>query len=438
LSRQTTIKRPATVEGAGLFDGRPCRLRVLPAEADAGIAFVRTVAGGKEVRIPCSVENLLRRERRTALTNGEAAVATVEHVLSALVGLGIDNALVEVDAEEVPSIDGSPLPFVEAVAEAGLRELDAPREVYTIEEPLVVTRGEGSIAALPAPGEGLEILYELDYPQTPAIGRQVFAFSLGRGDYAAQVAPARTFLLEEEADLLRSQGLGAHLTPKDLCVIGADGPIDNELRFVDEPVRHKVADLIGDLALVGRPLSGRIVATHSGHELNHALARRLREAIDEQEAGRKLVSQEVAMDIRKVMRILPHRYPFLMIDRVLEMEGGRRAVAIKNITINEPYFQGHYPGQPVMPGVLILEAMAQLSGLLLSQELERTGKVGILLSMDRVKMRRPVRPGDQLILESEAIRVRARTGHCRCRARIGKDVAAEAEIKFMIVDPEPV
>jgi len=228
------------------------------------------------------------------------------------------------------------------------------------------------------------------------------------------------------------------LTYKDIPVIGPDGPIDNELRFDNEPVRHKLADLIGDLTLAGRPLSGRIVACRSGHSLNHALAMRIQEAIDISERSDAMAAKAPPMDIHKILRLLPHRYPFLMIDRVIEMDGDRRAVGIKNVTINEPFFQGHYPGHPIMPGVMTLEAMAQLSGLLLSRQLEHAGKVAVLLSMDRVKMRRPVRPGDQLILEAETIRVRSRTGHCRCLARVGDEIAAEAEIKFMLVDADGV
>ena len=421
----------------GLFAGRSCRLTFLPAQADSGLVFIRNTGDDESVRIACDVSNLADRSHRTSLTAGDAVVETVEHVLSAVAGLGIDNLTIELDADEAPSPDGSPLPFVQALDEAGIVELDAPRRTFAITDPIVVSDEEGSLAALPgSDDECLDILYELDYKDAPAVGKQFFSFALGRGDYAAEIAPARTFVLESEAEQLQARGIGRHLTHKDIPVIGADGPIDNALRFVNEPVRHKLADLIGDLALVARPLSGRIVACRAGHALNHALAGRIQEAIDVAERTGALASKTSPMDIQKILRLLPHRYPFLMIDRVIEMDGDRRAVGIKNVTINEPFFQGHYPGQPIMPGVLTLEAMAQLSGLLLSRRLEHTGKVAVLLSMDRVKMRRPIRPGDQLVIEAETIRVRTRTGHCRCFARVGDEIAAEAEIKFMLVDAE--
>jgi UDP-3-O-[3-hydroxymyristoyl] N-acetylglucosamine deacetylase/3-hydroxyacyl-[acyl-carrier-protein] dehydratase len=261
------------------------------------------------------------------------------------------------------------------------------------------------------------------------------AFRLGDDDYAAQLAPARTFVLKHEAEQLQAQGVGPHLTPKDVLVMGDDGPIDNELRYPDEHVRHKICDLIGDLALFGQRLRGRVVAYKSGHELNHELVRRLVEQCAAQERSRQTI-REPLLDIRHILRLLPHRYPFLMIDRVIELQGDRKAIGIKNVTINEPFFQGHYPGQPVMPGVLVLEAMAQLSGVLLSRRLDNTGKVAMLVSMDRVKIRRAALPGDQLIIEAESLHIRSRTGHCKCRAMIGEHLVAEAEIKFMLVDED--
>jgi UDP-3-O-[3-hydroxymyristoyl] N-acetylglucosamine deacetylase / 3-hydroxyacyl-[acyl-carrier-protein] dehydratase len=437
LSQQKTIREPAIVQGRSLFSGAESRVRFLPAPEGAGLAFVRDDLPSPQ-RIPCRVEQVAKRARRTSLAAGGTNVETVEHVLSAVWGCGIDNLAIEVNAEEPPSPDGSPLPFAQALLRAGLQEQQAEQEVFVIREPVNVRDGDAMLAALPGPADCLEIIFDLDDPRMPSIGRQVIGFRLGKDDFISQIAPARTFLLEQEAAEQQARGFGRHLKPSDVLVMTPTGPMgDNTLRFPDEHARHKVADLIGDLALLGKRLRGRIVAYKSGHELNHALVRSLLEGVALR-ARAEVLAGEPVMDIRKIMRLLKHRYPCLMVDRVIRMEADRHAVAIKNVSINEPYFQGHYPGQPIMPGVMILEAMAQLSGILLSQRLEHTGKIAVLLSMDRVKMRRAVRPGDQLVLEAEALHVRTRTGHCRCRAYVGADMAAEAEIKFMLVDDEPV
>jgi UDP-3-O-[3-hydroxymyristoyl] N-acetylglucosamine deacetylase/3-hydroxyacyl-[acyl-carrier-protein] dehydratase len=251
------------------------------------------------------------------------------------------------------------------------------------------------------------------------------------------MAPARTFLLEPEAREFQARGLGAHITPADLLVIDADGPIKNAYRFPNECVRHKIVDLIGDLMLVGRPVVGRVVAYKSGHALNQQLVRKLYEAVQQQERMDRFGTDAI-LDIRRIQKILPHRYPFLLVDKIIEVEGDTWIKGVKNVTFNEQFFQGHFPSTPIMPGVLIVEAMAQVSGLLFAQRLEHTGKLAMLLSMDNVKLRKPVVPGDQLILTAETVRLRRRTAHCRCQAMVGDIVAAEAEIKFILVDDEKV
>jgi UDP-3-O-[3-hydroxymyristoyl] N-acetylglucosamine deacetylase/3-hydroxyacyl-[acyl-carrier-protein] dehydratase len=437
-ARQKTISREVSFTGPGLFSGEPATLTFAPAEADAGITFVRE-QDGKVATIPALVENVLKRPRRTCLRNGTLFVETVEHCMAALSGLGIDNAIVKVSGGtigELPAGDGSSQMFVDAIRDAGVREQEAVLEPLVINKPVQVSLGDATLAALPGPTDKLEILYEFE--AAPPIGRQTYSFRLGDDDFIQQLAPARTFVFEQEANELRSRGLGKHLTPKDLLVISPSGPIDNAFRFPDECVRHKILDLIGDLYLVGRPIRGRLVAHKSGHELNHMLARRLVQQY-ENVTREQLLSRDAVMDIRAIQRILPHRYPMLLVDRVLEVTPDEtKAVGIKNVTFNDVFFQGHYPGTPIMPGVLIVEAMAQLGGLLLSQKLEHTGKLAVLLSMDKVKMRQPVVPGDQLILEAVAVRVKSRTGHVRCKAFVHDKMAAEADIKFMLVDAEPV
>jgi len=435
LKAQQTIDRPVELSGRGLFTGQSVTVRFKPAAPNSGITFVRTDQG-RPVRIPAAVGNVTKRSRRTSLRNGAVAIETVEHCLSACAGLGIDNLEAELNNCELPAMDGSCREYVERLSEAGFKPQGAQRKFCRINQPVRVADEEAELVAFPGSEDRLRIIYELDYTQYQAIGHQMLRIDLDPEVFRTEIAPSRTFLLREEAEQFRAAGLGGHLTYQDLLVFDRDGPIDNPLRFDDECVRHKILDLIGDLALLGRSVCGTIYARKSGHALNHELVRKLMEQAQTEELARR--SSEPVLDIRRIQRALPHRYPFLLIDRIIEMEGTRRAVGIKNVTINEEFFQGHYPGQPIMPGVLIIEAMAQLAGILLSQELEHKGKIAVLLSMDRARFRRPVVPGDQLILEATTLRVKSRTGHVRCSARVGDALVAEATIKFMLVDADPV
>lgn len=434
VTKQRTLAGAATISGRGLFTGAAVTATLRPAEPDTGFVFIRTDLPGSKP-VPGRVEYVVPRPRHTTLQRGEAVIETTEHCLSGLVGMGVDNAVIELDASELPSGDGSATPFAEAVAAAGLTEQDAPRRPIVITEPITVRDGDAMIAAMPTVGDGMDLLYDLDYGEASPLGRQIHAYTLESDTFRTKIAPARTFALQHEAEAMRDKGLFKHVSLKDALVIGADGPIENAYRFEDEPVRHKLLDLIGDLALVGRPIKGRILASKSGHALNHQLARALVD-LGRQPVERSTNLPTPAMDIRQIMRLLPHRYPMVLVDRVLEMDGDRRAVGVKNVTINEPFFQGHYPGVPIMPGVLIVEAMSQLSGLMLSQKLERTGKVAVLLSLDRVKIRRPVVPGDQLVMEAEATRATARIGDVQCRAFVAGKLVAEARVRFMMVDAE--
>lgn len=430
---QQTIAKIATLSGRGLFTGEPATVTFRPAPANHGVVFVRTDLGG--VRIPATIAHVEAQPRRTSLKCGTGSVATCEHCLSALAALNIDNILIEIDGPELPGLDGSAKPYLDAFGQAGVQACDAPRQRLTIHEPLVAQMDGAMIAALPSDEPGLQVLYDLDYGKENAIGRQVRTFNFSNGDYAEQIAPARTFILESEARELRAAGIGRHLTPQDVLVLTRDGPLGgNQFRFKDEPVRHKIIDLIGDLYLLGMPIQGRIVAYRSGHALNHALVRQLLDKYRQQR--RRETAGAAVLDIRKLSRILPHRYPMLLVDRVTEIEGTERIVGIKNVTMNEPFFQGHYPGTPIMPGVLVVEAMAQLSGVLIGQSMEHAGKLAVLLSLDKVKLRKPVTPGDQLILEARTVRVRSRIAQMECKAFIGEELAAEAEIKFMLVDDD--
>ena len=431
--QQHTLKSPAALAGRGLFTGAESTITLHPAEPDEGISF-RRIDLEDSPRIPARIDYVVDRPRRTTLQIGTASVDTVEHLLSALSGMGIDNAAIDVSGPEIPVCDGSADAFVAAIRDAGIVEQDAVRHPLIVTEPITVRDGDAMVAALPSDSGETEMMYVLDYGPGAVIDRQIHTFSVSPSLYIEQIAPARTFSTRQEAEAMWNRGMFKHLTPRDMLVIDESGPMDNRYRFDNEPVRHKVLDLLGDLSLLGRPIQGRIVAVRSGHALNHKLTRELLEVARRADAleGRL----EPAMDIKSIMRLLPHRYPMILVDRVLEMEGDTRAVGVKNVTINEPFFQGHYPSTPIMPGVLIVEAMCQLAGLMLSQKLERTGKIAVLLSLDRVKLRKPVTPGDQLVIETEAIRAGARYGDVQCRSFVGGELVAEARVKFLMVDAE--
>ncbi len=437
MSVQRTIENPVEVSGRGLFTGVESTVRFTPAAPYSGITFVR-VDQAKPVRLAAHVENVSKRARRTSLRNGTVTIETIEHCMSACAGLGIDNLEIELTGDELPAVDGSSMPYVESLRKAGICEQSAKRNDYLITDVIRVTDGDAELIALPPldpDTQNLEIYYDLDYGTSGPIGRQILALEITPEHFISDIAPARTFVLEREAEMLREAGLGKHLTYSDVVVFGPEGPIDNQLRFPNECVRHKILDLIGDLYLLGQRIVGRIHARKSGHALNHELVRAIKDKIRATELSASLL-EPPALSIHRVQRILPHRYPFLMIDRVLELEGTKRAVAIKNVTINEPFFEGHYPGQPIMPGVLIIEALAQIGGILLSQELEHKGKIAVLLSLDKVKFRRPVYPGDQLVLTAESIRVTPRGGHVQCSASVANERVAEASIRFAMKDAD--
>jgi UDP-3-O-[3-hydroxymyristoyl] N-acetylglucosamine deacetylase/3-hydroxyacyl-[acyl-carrier-protein] dehydratase len=432
---QHTVGGEAVIRGKGLLTGEDAHVVIKPAPANHGIVFVRTDLTPNVV-IPAHVSNVTERARRTTLKSGEVTIETVEHCMSALAGLRIDNAVIEIAGQELPCGDGSASPFVEPLLEVGTVEQSAPRRVFRVTKPIIVEDGDAMLAAFPTQDDEFKVVFDLDYGRNAhRIKRQTQSFVSGNGEYLHEIAPARTFSLAEEARALWERGMCRHLTPADVLVIGDDGPIDNAYRFDNEPVRHKVLDLIGDLYLIGGEINARFVAHASGHSLNRRICLRILEQ-DEAERRKRSATQGCELSIRAIQRIMPHRYPMLLVDRVVEMDGDRRAVGVKNVSINEPFFQGHYPGTPIMPGVLIVEAMAQLGGLLMSQKLEHTGKIAVLLSLDKVKLRKPVTPGDQLILVAESIRATSRTGALNCRAYVGEKLAAEAQIRFMMVDAE--
>ena len=431
---QKTIEKEVTISGKGLFGGVDANVRFLPTTADTGIVFVRTDTP-VPVKIPATVESLTEANRRTALGKGDVTISTTEHCLAAVYALGIDNLVIEVEGPELPGLDGSAAQYYNLLKEAGIADLGKEADVFVVTDPICVSDGEMSIYALPDAEGKYTVSFDLDYEEVEPIGKQLFSCEITPEMFIEQVAPARTFLLEQEAVQFKEMGIGSHLTPEDVLVIGDDGPLNNSFRFDDECVRHKVLDIVGDLALAGVRINGKIFATRSGHNLNQQLAQRISE-LNKKQQRKKKRGTDALLDIRNIQRILPHRYPFLLVDKIIDIENDTSIVGVKNVTFNELFFQGHFPTNPIMPGVLIVEAMAQVSGLLFSQKLENTGKLAVLMTMNDVKIRRSVVPGDQLILLAEADKVRRRSAQCRCKAKVDGELAAEAVLKFMLIDDD--
>ncbi len=350
-------------------------------------------------------------------------------------GLGVTNLLVEISGEEVPGLDGSAFPFLETLKYAGLVEQEAFRQPLVVKEPVWVEEGNATLLVLP--DDQFKISYTMSY-QHPALTVQFYSRQNPASVFEQELAPSRTFCLAEEVEALRRLGLGRGANYENTVVVGPQGVINNRLRFSDEFVRHKVLDLLGDLYVLGRPIQGHVIAVRSGHSLNLKLVQRLRQQLERgYEGGIPALHIEPGasqLDNTAIQRILPHRYPFLMVDRIVRLEEDRRAVGIKSVTINEPFFVGHFPNRPVMPGVMILEALAQVAGMLMLNKRENLGKYAYFVAIDNVRFRRTVLPGDQLVLEAEVLKLRSKTGQMRTRALVEDKVVAEADMMFALID----
>ena len=392
-----------------MHTGEDVTLTLKPAPASSGFVFRRTDLYGKpEIKpLASSVTELIRS---TTISNGNAKIHTIEHVLSALSGCGIDNAIIELDASEPPILDGSAKPYVELIQSAEPVELDEDREFLKLSSPISVSSGNRSIIALPH--DGLRIT--CTSADDRGIHVQHMSIDIDPENYVQEIAPSRTFTLYEDIEELLKLGKirGGSL---DSAVVIKGGQIMSKepLRFEDEFVRHKILDIVGDLCLLGKPLHAHIIAVRPGHSLNSELTAKILEFSDKKnpdkskkEESSVVLPEETELDVRRVLDVLPHRYPFLMIDRVISIDGNESLVAIKNVTINEPFFTGHFPGHPVMPGVMQLEAMAQAAGLLLLRRGTGAGKVAFFMSADKVKFRKPVVPGDQLRIKATLDKVR--------------------------------
>ncbi|WP_165065525.1 UDP-3-O-acyl-N-acetylglucosamine deacetylase [Paludisphaera rhizosphaerae] len=436
---QRTLAREATVDGVGFFHGSDVHMRFFPAEPDTGVRFIRSDLPDRP-SVAARIDRVVPTQRRTAVQDGSARVEMIEHVMAALAGMQVDNCTIEIDAPECPGLDGSSRAYVEMFDAAGVVEQDRPRKGLVLDRSFVVREGDAVLAAHPSAADGLTLSYHLDYGQASPIGNQGVLFSMTPETFRDQVSACRTFLLEKEAQALRSMGIGLRTTEADVLLFGDSGVVGNSLRFPDECARHKVLDMVGDFALLGMDLHGFVVAHRSGHHTNASLVRKLIHAaereIEESARPRQPLPLRVdgTIDVAGILDILPHRYPMLLLDRVLEVHEGRRVVGIKNVSANEPFFQGHWPGRPIMPGVLIIESMAQAAGVLIASGVNRSGKAAVIASIDNVKLRRPVVPGDQLRIEVDAVKIKPAYASVTAVARVDDAVAAEARIRFVLIE----
>lgn len=428
--RQRTLGGRVALEGTGLHSGVPVRAELGPAREDRGVVFVREDLPGEPV-IPARVEHVTGVEWETVLEVGDGRVRTIEHVLAALAAHRLDNVEIRLEGEEPPALDGSAGPWCEAVARAGVEVQSRPPAVLELEEALHLAEGEARYSVLPYPG--YRVSGEIDFDH-PTIGRQYASCRVVEEEFCGEFAAARTFGLAEWKSPLRERGLALGSSYENTIVLTESGlASESTLRHPEEFVRHKLIDLVGDLALLGRRIRGHVVAEKPGHRGNIALARRLREIAEE--TGGAAGTGSPALDIHEILEYMPHRYPLLLVDRILEFEAGERIVGLKNVTINEPFFAGHFPEHPIMPGVLVVEAMAQAGGLFLMNEFEDPeSKVVYLMSMDDVKFRRPVIPGDALVFELRMVQFRGRVCKMKGVGRVDGNVVAEATLLAQVVD----
>ncbi|MBU6340436.1 MAG: bifunctional UDP-3-O-[3-hydroxymyristoyl] N-acetylglucosamine deacetylase/3-hydroxyacyl-ACP dehydratase [Bacteroidetes bacterium] len=458
--KQFTIQNAVSVHGVGLHTGKAVTLTFKPAQANQGFKFQRIDLPDQPV-IPADVKHVASTNRGTTLKLGNAQVSTVEHVLSALIGTGIDNVLLEIDGPEMPIMDGTALPFVQALANAGKTELDAVRDYFIVTEPVSYKDEQTGTELLALPADEFEATVMIDF-SSKVLGPQ-FAALHHMDHYTTEIAPCRTFVFVHELEKLLEMGLikGGDM---DNAIVIADRMMDQQeldalaqklgkpgikidsegilntikLHFQNEPARHKLLDVMGDLALIGKPIRGKIVATKPGHTANVEFARILKKQINDKKRlegiPRYDPDKEPVFDVMQITKMLPHRYPFLLVDKIIEIDE-THVIGVKNITFNETFFQGHFPENPVFPGVLQIEAMAQTGGILALNSVDDPGNWDTyFLKIDQTKFKAKVVPGDTLILKMELLEpIRRGIVHMQGTAYVGTKVVSEGELTAQIV-----
>jgi UDP-3-O-[3-hydroxymyristoyl] N-acetylglucosamine deacetylase/3-hydroxyacyl-[acyl-carrier-protein] dehydratase len=459
---QHTIKEPITISGVGIHTGQPVNMTLTPAESNTGIIFQRTDLEGQPT-VKADVDFVTETRRSTTLENNGAKVSTIEHLLAAFVGTGVDNVLVKIDGPEIPILDGSSKLFVEAINKTGIKKQDSPKTYYTLRQNIYFTDENNKVEMVAMPADNYRINTLIDF-NSQVLGTQHASLKKIE-DFKEQIAPCRTFSFFHELEYLfdnnlikggdinnaivvvekpvsdeQLQRLSQHFGHVEKFAITNEGYLNNlELRFPNEPARHKLLDLVGDLALVGFPFKAHIIANRPGHASNVAFAKKIKEHIKKVRFAPNVPQYDAnkppIYDVERISKILPHRYPFLLVDKIIELSD-KHVVGIKNVTFNEPYFQGHFPGNSVMPGVLMVEALAQCGGILAITSVGEEGDKfdTYFVKIDNCKFKQKVVPGDTLILKMELSNP-IRRGMCEMHGTVfvGDKVVAEGDLVAQIV-----
>jgi UDP-3-O-[3-hydroxymyristoyl] N-acetylglucosamine deacetylase/3-hydroxyacyl-[acyl-carrier-protein] dehydratase len=453
VSQQQTLRQSVSYTGIGLHSGNRVTMTLLPAPPNSGLRFRRVDLDGKP-EIEARVENVSQTNRSTTIAKGSAKIQTIEHILAALAGYGVDNAVIEVDANEPPIGDGSAREYCKMIEQAGIGPQAEARAPYRVTEPLQLQTEDTLMSIFP------HDRLKISCTSSDKAGRfsQFYTVEVSPETWKREIAAARTFCFFEEIEYLIKNGLIKGGSLENAVVIRDDAVLTTEpLRYPEEFVRHKILDIIGDLALIGRPVCGHVVAVRPSHSSNCELARMVQlqmrrpmqtirafspPPVAENVAAspsiaeiEKMMSDGGSLDIMQLMRILPHRYPFLMVDKVTRIEGNK-ITAVKNVSVNEPYFLGHFPSHPIMPGVLQLEAIAQVAGILMLRQADNFGKLAYFMSAESVKWRKPVHPGDSMIIDVELTKSRGKIGKAKGVCLVDNEPVSEAEVTFMLIDRE--